>query len=112
MIPPGQQGSDEKKEPVIAEAREKLDLHNLPRHVAIIMDGNGRWAVRRGLPRIMGHKRGAETVRKVVGTLPEARRRGPDALMRSPMRMGAPAAGGDLPHEHARRISPARRSRR
>jgi len=55
-----------KKEPVIAEAREKLDLHNLPRHVAIIMDGNGRWAVRRGLPRIMGHKRGAETVRKVV----------------------------------------------
>jgi len=41
-------------------------MSSLPRHVAIIMDGNGRWAVRRGLPRIMGHKRGAETVRNVV----------------------------------------------
>ena len=55
-----------KKEPTLLAVREKLDLRNLPRHVAIIMDGNGRWAVRRGLPRIMGHKRGAETVRKVV----------------------------------------------
>ena len=55
-----------KKEPSIAELRAKLDLNSLPRHVAIIMDGNGRWAVRRGMPRIMGHKRGAETVRNVV----------------------------------------------
>lgn len=38
----------------------------LPRHVAIIMDGNGRWARARNLPRIMGHRRGAETVRMVV----------------------------------------------
>jgi len=37
-----------------------------PRHVAIIMDGNGRWASRRGLPRIAGHKEGAESVRDVV----------------------------------------------
>ena len=36
---------------------------NLPRHVAIIMDGNGRWAKQRGLPRIEGHRRGVETVR-------------------------------------------------
>src|SRR3954468_15215897 len=37
-----------------------------PRHVAIIMDGNGRWASRRGLPRIEGHRRGAESVRDVT----------------------------------------------
>lgn len=37
-----------------------------PKHIAIIMDGNGRWARRRGLPKIMGHKRGVETVKKIV----------------------------------------------
>jgi len=37
-----------------------------PRHVAIIMDGNGRWAKKRHLPRAMGHKRGVETVRNIV----------------------------------------------
>jgi len=55
-----------KKEPSIAELRARLDPASVPKHIAIIMDGNGRWAVRRGLPRIMGHKRGAETVRNVV----------------------------------------------
>jgi len=39
---------------------------DVPRHVAIIMDGNGRWARRRFLPRIAGHKRGVETVRSVI----------------------------------------------
>jgi undecaprenyl diphosphate synthase len=43
-----------------------LDPDKLPRHVAIIMDGNGRWAQRRGLPRIEGHRRGAVAVRDVV----------------------------------------------
>lgn len=38
----------------------------IPRHVAIIMDGNGRWAKRRGLPRTAGHKQGAEAARKIV----------------------------------------------
>src|SRR5262249_25079642 len=38
----------------------------LPRHVAIIMDGNGRWAQRRGLPRVEGHRKGAVAVRNVV----------------------------------------------
>ena len=38
----------------------------MPRHVAIIMDGNGRWAKKRMLPRAMGHKRGVETVRNIV----------------------------------------------
>lgn len=43
-----------------------LDKNRLPRHVAIIMDGNGRWAKKRGLPRIAGHREGAKTVRKIV----------------------------------------------
>src|SRR5438093_8804327 len=38
----------------------------LPRHVAIIMDGNGRWAQRRGLPRIEGHRRGVASVRRTT----------------------------------------------
>jgi len=37
-----------------------------PRHVAVIMDGNGRWAARRGLPRIEGHRRGVEALRRAV----------------------------------------------
>ena len=41
---------------------------SLPRHVAIIMDGNGRWARQRGLPRIAGHRAGAKNIRKVVKT--------------------------------------------
>src|SRR5271155_4152007 len=38
----------------------------MPRHIAIIMDGNGRWAQARGLPRIAGHRRGAEALRRTV----------------------------------------------
>lgn len=45
----------------------------MPRHVAVIMDGNGRWATRRGLPRAVGHREGAKAVRRVVES---ARRRG------------------------------------
>lgn len=41
------------------------------RHVAIIMDGNGRWATRRGLPRLEGHRRGVESVRSVVEACPD-----------------------------------------
>lgn len=43
-----------------------LDPARLPRHVAIIMDGNGRWAQQRGLPRIEGHSRGVKTVRSTI----------------------------------------------
>jgi undecaprenyl diphosphate synthase len=43
-----------------------LEDGRLPRHVAVIMDGNGRWAVERGLPRVEGHRRGAEAVRRAV----------------------------------------------
>ena len=43
-----------------------IDSNAIPKHVAIIMDGNGRWAQKRGLPRTAGHKAGAETLRKMV----------------------------------------------
>src|SRR5436189_585736 len=43
----------------------------LPRHIAIIMDGNGRWAQSRGLPRIAGHRRGAEAVRRTLSAAVE-----------------------------------------
>src|SRR3954451_19687508 len=46
----------------------RLDPHRLPAHIAIIMDGNGRWARQRNLPRIMGHKAGVTTVRTTVET--------------------------------------------
>ena len=43
-----------------------VDFDRLPRHIAIIMDGNGRWAKRRGLPRTAGHAAGAETFRTIA----------------------------------------------
>src|SRR3954462_11752354 len=46
----------------------RLDLDRLPRHVAIIMDGNGRWAKGRGLPRVEGHRAGVASVREGVET--------------------------------------------
>jgi undecaprenyl diphosphate synthase len=49
--------------PVPPEPVERAAPANIPQHVAIIMDGNGRWAKQRGLPRIEGHRRGVETVR-------------------------------------------------
>src|SRR5881396_2121204 len=45
-----------------------IDWNRLPRHVAIIMDGNGRWAAQRGQPRIAGHRAGVEAVRAAVDT--------------------------------------------
>lgn len=43
-----------------------IDMNNIPAHIAIIMDGNGRWAKRFGMPRTMGHRKGAETLKKIV----------------------------------------------
>jgi undecaprenyl diphosphate synthase len=48
------------------EAELELDSAQVPRHVAIIMDGNGRWAKQRGLPRIAGHRAGTENIRRIV----------------------------------------------
>jgi undecaprenyl diphosphate synthase len=44
----------------------ELDQARLPRHVALIMDGNGRWARRRGLPRVMGHREGVEALKRTL----------------------------------------------
>lgn len=44
----------------------EIDMNNLPQHIGVIMDGNGRWAKKRGLPRSAGHKAGAESLKKVV----------------------------------------------
>ena len=46
----------------------EIDFARLPQHIAVIMDGNGRWAKRRGKPRIFGHRAGAESVRAVLDT--------------------------------------------
>jgi undecaprenyl diphosphate synthase len=45
-----------------------IDLARLPRHIAVIMDGNGRWAKKLGKPRIFGHKAGAESVKAIIDT--------------------------------------------
>lgn len=52
-------------------AKTGLDLAKLPSHIAVIMDGNGRWAQKRLLNRVKGHEKGAETVRMVVRTCRE-----------------------------------------
>ena len=54
--------------PEEASLLEKLDLTRLPRHVAVIMDGNGRWAQKRHLPRIAGHRTGTQSARTTIET--------------------------------------------
>lgn len=51
-----------------AKLLSQIDLARLPEHIAIIMDGNGRWAKQRGKPRIFGHRAGAESVRAILDT--------------------------------------------
>jgi undecaprenyl diphosphate synthase len=51
-----------------AKLLETIDSERLPRHIAVIMDGNGRWAKLRGKPRIFGHREGAESVRSIIDT--------------------------------------------
>lgn len=55
-----------KGETAVEDEEIILDMDNIPEHIAIIMDGNGRWAKKRKLPRTMGHKAGVETIRKVL----------------------------------------------
>ena len=50
----------------ITELLMKIDKQKLPKHVAIIMDGNGRWATRKGLPRSFGHKQGVNVLKKIL----------------------------------------------
>jgi undecaprenyl diphosphate synthase len=51
-----------------ADLLARLDLTRLPRHVAVIMDGNGRWAQRKHLPRVAGHRSGTQTARSTIET--------------------------------------------
>lgn len=50
----------------MTETPATIPLEKIPQHVAIIMDGNGRWAIQRGLPRLAGHKAGTENLRRVI----------------------------------------------
>lgn len=54
------------KPSVLQELPTDLVREQLPRHVAVIMDGNGRWAKRRGMPRIMGHRRGVDVLKDLL----------------------------------------------
>ncbi len=54
------------KPTVLQELPADLECERLPRHVAVIMDGNGRWAKQRGLPRIMGHRRGVDVLKDLL----------------------------------------------
>ena len=51
-----------------AKLLASIDLDRLPQHIAVIMDGNGRWAKQRGKPRIFGHRAGAESVKAIIDT--------------------------------------------
>jgi undecaprenyl diphosphate synthase len=51
--------------------REEININKLPSHVAIIMDGNGRWARQRGLDRVFGHQQGVKSLREVIETAAE-----------------------------------------
>lgn len=51
---------------LISNQSSSINLAKLPQHVAVIMDGNGRWAKQRGLPRIEGHRRGANTLKELL----------------------------------------------
>ena len=50
----------------MSKVSHKSPTHQMPQHVAIIMDGNGRWALKRGLPRLAGHKAGTENLRRII----------------------------------------------
>jgi undecaprenyl diphosphate synthase len=54
------------KQSLLQELPGDLDTGRLPKHVAVIMDGNGRWAKRRGLPRIVGHQRGVDALKELL----------------------------------------------
>ncbi len=50
----------------MTDPKSHIDLNRLPRHIAVIMDGNGRWAKKQGMPRVFGHKNGVTAVREIT----------------------------------------------
>ncbi len=79
------------------------EVRRMPRHVAVIMDGNGRWAKQRYLPRVAGHKQGAESVRTIVRACGERGIEYPDAVRVLERELAAPGGGGLVPHAALRR---------
>ena len=61
-------GKNKNNSPEVEDLYKSLDSDKMPVHIAIIMDGNGRWATRRGLPRALGHRAGVESLREIVKT--------------------------------------------
>lgn len=53
------------------DLKSKIDLNRLPKHIAIIMDGNGRWAKEKGMPRVFGHRNGVKAVREATESAAE-----------------------------------------
>ena len=98
-IPPG--SSDE------ALARQ-VNFERLPAHVAIIMDGNGRWAAQRHLPRVEGHRAGIDSVRDVVETSARLGIERADAVRVLGRELEAPARRSQHADDAAQAVSPAR----
>jgi undecaprenyl diphosphate synthase len=67
MVFPGFKEID-RLEPRLVSLLSQLDAQKMPRHVAVIMDGNGRWAKSRGKPRLEGHRQGVKTAREITET--------------------------------------------
>jgi undecaprenyl diphosphate synthase len=63
---PGEPGTREQQAEYLGDLISPISGGRIPRHVAIIMDGNGRWATQRGLPRAAGHRAGTENIRRVI----------------------------------------------
>ncbi|HEY3425180.1 MAG TPA: polyprenyl diphosphate synthase, partial [Negativicutes bacterium] len=64
-------GKSKEKANTIVTGYDSLDQTRIPKHIAIIMDGNGRWAQKKGLPRTFGHRAGVESLRDIVKTASE-----------------------------------------
>ncbi len=68
----------------------------MPRHIAVIMDGNGRWAQRQNLPRIEGHRRGVASVRRIDGGMRTAGTRAAHAVLPVERKLEAAAARSSI----------------
>lgn len=79
----------------------QVDFSRLPRHVAIILDGNGRWAKKRGLPRTAGHAYGAEAFRR-IGNYCKAIGIEYLTVYAFPRKLASPARGSAHDYEHLR----------
>ena len=84
----------------------RIDMERLPRHVAIIMDGNGRWAKGRSLPRVEGHRAGVASVREAVETAARLGLPGPHPLRLLGGELEAPALRGVDADEPAQGVRP------